>query len=203
MLQNFYLSKSKIRNALLGLLFSNPAKHYYLSELARLIKTSPGNVQRELRGFIKDGLIQVEKKGNLSFHVLNQQHALFNEIAVFISKTSGMEGALRELVCSEKDIALALLYGSFARGEGHGQSDVDLLIVSDKDLRGFYSRLRELEKRLNRDVNPTVYSSREWSLKISEKNPFVMNVLKKPHQILKGDLAAYAHENSKRTRKSA
>ena len=130
MLESVYLTKSKVRARLLGILFSNPDQAYYLSELARLVKTSAGNVQREIGRFIRDGLIEREKKGNLVFYHLNRRHALFSEIRSLILKTVGMEGEIRALATKNKDIELALLYGSFAKGEEKGESDIDLLIVS-------------------------------------------------------------------------
>src|SRR3989338_2735441 len=109
MLETLYLTKSKIRRKLLGFLFSNPKKEYYLSELARLVGTSPGNIQREMSKFIADGLIREEKRGNLNFYVLNPAHALFSEIRSLVLKTAGVETTLKELVQKHKEIEFALL----------------------------------------------------------------------------------------------
>lgn len=199
MLETLYLTKSKIRRKLLGFLFSNPKKEYYLSELARMVGTSPGNIQREMAKFIADRLIRKERRGNLNFYVLNPAHALFTEIKSLVLKTAGVEATLRELVQKHKEIELALLYGSFARSEESGESDIDLLIVSDKKLEAFYSAISKLELKFNREINPTAYSSLEFRKKITTQNSFVINVLKEPHRILKGNL----NEFEKRiTRKS-
>lgn len=191
MLETLYLTKSKIRRKLLGFLFSNPKKEYYLSELARMVETSPGNIQREMAKFIADGLIQKERRGNLNFYVLNPVHALFTEIKSLILKTVGVEAALKELVQKHKEIELALLYGSFARSEENGESDIDLLIISDKKLEAFYSAISKLELRFNREINPTAYSSEEFKKKIATQDSFVTNVLKEPHRILKGSLSEF------------
>lgn len=191
MLQTLYLTKSKIRGKLLGFLFSNPKKEYYLSELARLVGTSPGNIQREMTKFIADGLIRKEKRGNLNFYVLNPAHALFTEIKSLVLKTTGIEASLKELVQKHKEIEFALLYGSFARGEERGESDIDLLIISDKKLEAFYSAVSKLELKFNREINPTAYSSEEFRKRIATQDSFVTNVLKEPYRILKGNLSEF------------
>lgn len=191
MLESVYLTKSKVRGRLLGVLFSNPKEKYYLSELARSVGASVGNVQRELERFTRDGLIQREKKANLVFYVLNPRHALFPEIRSLVLKTVGIEGELRILVNKSKEIKLALLYGSFARNEEKGESDIDLLIVSEQKLERFYLLLSKLESRFRREINSTAYSEQEFKKKIAGKDSFVSNILSRPHRILKGNLREF------------
>ena len=90
-----------------------------------------------------------------------------------------------------KIIKLTLLYGSFARNDEKGESDVDLMVVSDGNLEQFYSDLSKLESQFSREINPTVYSSSEFRRKILAKNSFVLNVLKQPYRVLKGDLREF------------
>lgn len=72
-----------------------------------------------------------------------------------------------------------LLYGSQARGDYHEGSDWDLLILLDKAKVTFndydvgYS-FRELGWDIGEEINPQVYSKREWdNYRIS---PFYKNV---------------------------
>lgn len=196
MLEALYLSKSKIRRKLLGLLFSSPKKSFYLSELARVVKTSPGNIQRELVRFLKDQLIRREEMGNLTLYSVNPNHALFPELRSLILKTSGVEGMLKELVGRNKKIQLALLYGSLAKGTEKGESDVDLLLVTDQELGNLYQQISRLEAFFGREINLTVYSSREFKRKVAKKSGFLMNVLQEPHRLLKGTLPGHGKEHS-------
>jgi len=191
MLESVYLTKSKVRSRLLGILFSKPDHKYYLSELARLAGASVGNAQRELGRFVKDELILREKKGSLVFYFLNTNHALFPEICSLVLKTVGVEKELQALVLQVKVIKLAFIYGSVARGQSKGESDIDLLAVSDEDLDEFYVSLKTLEKKFSREINPTVYNSAEFRKKIAAKDSFVTNILKKPYRLLKGDLREF------------
>ena len=201
MIGMLYLTKSKVRGKLLGVLFSSASSKHYLSELARLVGTSAGNVQRELSGFVKDRLVRCEKTGNMVFYSLNPQHPFFGELKSLVSKTWGVEGSLRDLVEKTDGIRLALLYGSFAKGSEHGQSDIDLLIVSDQGTSDFYSRLNRLESLFDREINPTVYSSGDLKKRIQEKSVFIEQILKGQHRVLKGDLKEWMGENTKRIRR--
>jgi len=199
MLEAVYLTRSKIRRHLLGIVFSNPSRQYYLSELARSAGTSAGNVQRELSRFVRDRLITREKKGNLVFFVINTRHALYPEIRSLILKTIGIEGVLRNLLQKFKQIRLALIYGSFARGEEKGESDIDLMIVADGTLEKFYAALSKLESRFNREINTTAYSAAELKDKIRSKDTFVNEVLHRPKIILKGELNEFQKQTSRKS----
>ncbi len=191
MLEAWYLTKSKVRRELLGILFSNPQRGYYLSELARLVGTSAGNIQRELSRFLRDELVRRNKKGPLTLYLVNPDHALFPELQSLILKTTGVEGKLKELVQGVRQILCAILYGSFAKGEERGESDIDLLVVSDEDLGDFYRAMTSLETLFGREINPTVYSSKEFRKGIRQREGFMAHLLREPHRILKGNLRDY------------
>lgn len=188
MLDSFYIAKSRVRRNLLGFLFSHPKEKYYLSELARQVHASPGNVQRELNRFLEDELIHREKKGNLIFYSLNFKHALFPEIDALVRKTMGIETGITHLVDKLPEIKLALLYGSFASHQERGESDIDLLVISDGEIDLFYKALTQLENQFNREINPTIYSPLEFRKKLARKDSFIMHVLNQPYRILKGQL---------------
>ncbi len=65
------------------------------------------------------------------------------------------------------DASTLYLYGSRARGDAHDGSDWDLLILLNKPKLTFedYSisyPFRELGWELNEEINPQVYSKKEW-----------------------------------------
>jgi predicted nucleotidyltransferase len=76
-----------------------------------------------------------------------------------------------------------ILFGSYAYGEPHADSDVDLLIIKETDKRPL-DRWMEV-KRLLRDrsdavsVSPLVYTRREVEHRLAIKDFFIQNVLEK------------------------
>jgi predicted nucleotidyltransferase len=78
-------------------------------------------------------------------------------------------------------IIAAFVYGSVAKRQDTARSDIDLMVVSDKlTYADVYGALEPLIAKLNRAVNPTVYSRRELAKRIKERNAFLTRVLEQP-----------------------
>lgn len=73
----------------------------------------------------------------------------------------------------------ARLYGSEARGDARSNSDIDLLIlvdknsVSDKEEDLIFAPLYQIELQTGVLINPVIIPKKEWGQRIS---PFFMNV---------------------------
>jgi len=186
MLETLYISKSKIRQDLLTLFFTNPSQRYYLRELQRQIGYSAGSIRRELLKFQKDDLFNTQMVGNLLYYSLNTKHPLFQELKMIVSKTVGMEGRLRSTLSSIHGISVAFIYGSYAKRKEKGSSDIDLMIIGNPDTSLLNEKIAELEKRLKREINPTLYSLEEYRRKKCTKSGFIMELLKNPKIMVVG-----------------
>src|SRR4030067_3295076 len=101
------LCKSKIRQKIILLFVYNKEKEFYLSEIARQVKTSPGTAKRELNRLLVMDLVTFQKKGNLSIYKLNEGFPLLREIEVIVHKTLGIEVELRRALTGLKGIRWA------------------------------------------------------------------------------------------------
>ncbi|MGQ0723212.1 MAG: nucleotidyltransferase domain-containing protein [Candidatus Eiseniibacteriota bacterium] len=81
---------------------------------------------------------------------------------------------------------MAFVHGSLARGEEIATSDVDLLVVGRVSLAKLSVALAEAEKRLTREVNPTVYAAAEFASKLAAGNHFLREVLSGPKLLVVG-----------------
>jgi predicted nucleotidyltransferase len=186
MIEIFQLTKSKVRQSLLTLFFTNAERKYYLRELERLLGCSAGNIRRELLRLQASRLFNTQRTGNLLFYSLNQGHPLFDELKSIVSKTIGVEASLRSALSSFENIAVALIFGSFASNSEKEMSDIDVLIIGKPDMRGLNEKIRELEQSLKREINLTVYPPREYRSKKGTKSGFILDILKKPKIMLIG-----------------
>jgi len=186
MLESLYISKSKIRQSLLTLFFTNPSGRYYLRELQRLLGYSAGSIRRELLRFQKDNLFNTDKVGNLLFYSINTSHPLFKELKSIVSKTVGVEGSLKKTLSSINGIKIAFIYGSFASKKENSASDIDLMIIGNPNTSSLNEKIAELEKRLKREINPTIYSLQEYKIKKKTRRGFIMDLLKNPKIMLAG-----------------
>jgi predicted nucleotidyltransferase len=187
MLEALYLTKSKIRQDLLALFFTNPSKKYYLRELQRLLGYSAGNIRRELLKFQKDNLFHTEKIGNLLYYSLNLSHPLFDDLKNIIYKTVGVEGSLRNILSSIEQIKVAFVYGSFASKIQKTTSDIDLMVIGNPDISNLNEKIARLEKRLKREINTTIYSFEEYKAKKEFQSGFILDLLKNPKIMLIGN----------------
>jgi len=183
----FRITKSKLREELLALYFTNPDKKYYLRELERILKFSVGNIRRELIKLESAGLFLSENKGNLLYYYLNQSYPLFEELKSIIFKTSGVPKMLHDTLEKFKDIDWAFIYGSFAKGEERENSDIDFLIIGKVDEDKLIEEIGILERKLQREVNYAIYEKEDFNKKKKEDNSFILNILKEKKIFLIGD----------------
>jgi len=186
MLESLYIAKSRIRQDLLTLFFTNPSKKYYLRELERMLGYSAGSIRRELLRFQKDNLFNTQRVGNLLYYSLNTKHPLFKELKSIVSKTVGVEGSLKKVLSSIKDIKIAFIYGSFAMRRERVTSDIDLMIIGNPEVSLLNEKIAQLEKKLKREINITIYSLKEYKTKKKVKSEFIRELLKNPKIMLVG-----------------
>ncbi|MBN1898120.1 MAG: nucleotidyltransferase domain-containing protein [Spirochaetes bacterium] len=185
MLEILQITKSKIRRDLLSLFFTNPVKKYYVRELERILDYSAGNIRRELLRLQKDNLFLTQKTGNLLYYFLNKDHPLFTELKSIIAKTIGVEASIRNRLLLLDHIKVAFIYGSFAMGKEKSESDIDLMIIGDPDTTLLNENIAQLENKLKREINPTIYTFKEFKNKKSTSG-FIKDLLKNPKIMLIG-----------------
>lgn len=180
---------SRTRQRVLGVLFSEPERSFFASEIFRLTRSGRGAVQRELQRLTESGLAEVTRVGNQKHYRANPQSPLFPELRSIVLKTSGLADPLRKALAPlAKKIHRALIYGSVARGEAHSRSDVDLLVVAeDLTLEDLFGRIQPIETILGRKINPTLLTPEELQRRRSSGNPFLRKVLSGPTIPLIGD----------------
>ena len=184
---NLYVTKSKTGQDLLALFFTNPSRQYYLRELERLLGYAASTIRRELLKFKKDGLLKTTRTGNLMYYYMNVSHPLFKELRSIVFKTIGVEGSLKRMLFSVKGIKTAFIYGSFARNQERAVSDIDLMIIGNPDTSELNEQIAALERKLKREINPTVYSAAEYKNKKNAGAGFLTDVLKNPIIMLIGE----------------
>jgi predicted nucleotidyltransferase len=176
----------RTRGAVLSVLYGHVGESFYLRQLARLTGKSLGPVQREVRQLVDAGLVTRRIEATRTLYSANQDSPVFAEIKSVITKTIGMHdvlnSALEEL---RRKITLAFVYGSVARSGETARSDVDLMVVGKVDFSTVVSKVAKAQKALNREINPTVYSVKEFQSKLLGN--FLKNVLAEKKLFIIGD----------------
>ena len=177
-----------VRQGVLAATLARPEKWWYLSELAEFLRTRPSSLQRELRSLEQSGILQQRKDGRRTYFKAETRSPIFRELRSIFEKTVGLIPTLGQaLRPSANKVICAFVYGSIARGEERGTSDVDLMVIGNVGLAQLSPLLRKAEKRLGREVNVTNYSVDEFRKKVTEGDHFLTTVLKGSLQFVKGE----------------
>jgi hypothetical protein len=78
---------TRTQQRVLGLLFGQPSRSYYATELIALVGAGSGSVQRELARLVGSGLITVRPIGNQKHYQANPESSLFYELCGIAQKT--------------------------------------------------------------------------------------------------------------------
>jgi predicted nucleotidyltransferase len=123
---------STTQQRVLGLIFGQPERSFYATELIGLTRGGSGAVQRELARLEESGLVTVRRLGTQKHYQANPDSPLFAELCGILRKTVGLAEPLREALAPlSRRIVAAFVYGSVAKGADTSTSDIDLMVVSD------------------------------------------------------------------------
>jgi predicted nucleotidyltransferase len=186
---------TRTQQRVLGLLFGQPDKSFYATELMKRTGSGSGAAQRTLAKLETSGLVTVSRVGHQKHYQANPASALFHELHGIVLKTVGLAEPLRRALAPlANEIKAAFVYGSVAKGTDRSQSDVDLLVLSDTLTYGdVFGALEKASAALGRQINPTVYAAAELAKRQSGKNAFMTRILEQPKVWVIGserDLAA-------------
>lgn len=178
-----------VRRHVLATTLLSPDRRWYLRELAAEIQVTPSSLQRELQNLVEAGVLKRVEDGNRAYFQADVSSPLFPELQGLMKKTLGGVDALREALMPLKErIELAFVYGSYAtRTELRNTSDIDIMVVGDVSSREAVAALSKVEEALGREVNPTVYTSKEFNEKLSQGNHFLTTVARSEKLPIIGD----------------
>ena len=170
---------TKTQQRVLSLLFGQPKRSFFTSELIDLVNSGTGAVHRELTRLVESGLVKTWKLGNQKHYQANEESPIFDVLCLLVKRTLGVAFEIRStLETIRSDIELALIFGSVAKGTDTAASDIDVLVVSDElTLRDLYSVLEMAEQRLGRRISPTLFNHDEFLRRGKTANPFLEKVL--------------------------
>jgi uncharacterized protein len=180
---------TKTQQKVLGLLYGQPYKSFYLNEIVRLSDIGRGTIKRELERMTASGIIIQKRIGNQNHYQANESCPVYQELLGIVRKTFGIADVIKTALTPIFDrILFAFIYGSIAKSEDSSKSDIDLLVISDKlTYSEVMERLIEVEGSLGRVVNPTIYDLNQIKQKLKQDNAFVARIIEQPKIWIKED----------------
>ena len=130
---------------------------------------------------IRAGLVSETTAGRSSMVLLNRNHLAAGPTLALAGLRGELIQRLRTLLSTWPELLGAWLFGSVARGDAVGDSDVDLLIVArdlgSDDLHHRIARLQaDVRSWTGNDCQLVEHSAASWATLVSDKNALVAQI---------------------------
>jgi predicted nucleotidyltransferase len=150
-------------------------------QLAAAAGVSPGNASAVIEVLIRSGLVNETVAGRSSMVVLNRDHLAVGPLLALVGLRGELIRRVRARLSEWSDLEGAWLFGSVARGDADGESDIDLLIVaSDLQAPDLHARLTQLQADVRswtgNDVQLVEHTPDSWRKLVHSKNALVGQV---------------------------
>jgi predicted nucleotidyltransferase/biotin operon repressor len=152
-------------------------------ELAAMLGIASGNASAVIQELIESGLVTEDRQGRASMVKINRLH-LSVEFLVQIQRTKEiLIHRLKARFLKIESISHAWLFGSVARGNSHGKSDIDLLIISKNlDDLALHQKLSTLDIDVRNwtgnEIQFVEHTPDTWKQVVSSQNRLVQQIQK-------------------------
>ena len=150
----------------------------HLREISRLVNSGLPNVKRFLGILEEEKVVKREKEANLVKFKLRESEktsAYLKQVHTekFILLPSKIKIAVQDFL-NEMEIKplIALIFGSYAKGNYNKESDVDVLLVFQKveNEKDFESLAKRISMRTNTKINPIYVNYKNFEKNFLDKN---------------------------------
>ena len=150
-------------------------------QLAAAASVAAGNASAVIEDLIRAGLVNETVAGRSSMVVLNRNHLSVGPLLALAGLRGELIRRLRERLSLWPDLMGAWLFGSVARGDADGESDIDLLIVAHDlqapDLHSLVAQLQaDVRSWTGNDLQLVEHTPESWRKLVRSKNPLVEQV---------------------------
>ena len=150
-------------------------------QLAAAAGVAPGNASAVIEDLIRAGMVNETVAGRSSMVVLNRDHLAVGPLLALAGVRGELIRRVRERLSDWSDLEGAWLFGSVARGDADGESDIDVLIVAqDLESPEFHARvsrlLLDVRSWTGNDVQLVEHTPASWRKLVRAKNPLVEQI---------------------------
>ncbi len=160
----------------------------YLRNIEKKTKINPSLLFRNLKNLEEAKIIEKSRKANGIFYSLANETNLFLIPILekyYLSKIIEKHREIKTLVTllqNNKDIMhisnKVYIFGSFVVGEVSKKSDIDILFIS-KEKKEIVRFCREASTIIGRDINPLVYTPKQFKTELKNKEPLLTSIVTK------------------------
>jgi len=121
------MTQKDIKRTIKEYFFINPTAKLRVREIERTLKLPLPSVIRYCRELEKEGILAINKTGNVTFYTASRSETYFLEKKFYNIKQLYESGLINYLKI-ELSNPVIILFGSYAKGEDTEESDIDLYV---------------------------------------------------------------------------
>lgn len=134
---------------LLDVFLESPTKEFNVREVARILKISPATASKKLNSLAQKQILKQRDERMLKLYKADIDSDEYRNLKVFYNinkiKQFGLIQELNKFYLKPTIV----LFGSFSTGYDTEESDLDILVISEKTKQ--FPKLKEFEKKLNKN----------------------------------------------------
>ena len=156
-------------------------------ELAAEAGSDPGGVARLLKRWVATGLVVRRQQDGLPRYCASTDPAL-KPLVTLMQQDSALVNTLRDALAPVPGVAVALVFGSVARGEAGAGSDVDVLVLGSASELKLNAALKPTGRALGRAVHATASTIDAFMEQVRGGESFAQAIVQGPRIALLGSL---------------
>jgi predicted nucleotidyltransferase len=178
---------SVVRFRALRALFAEPGRGFGQRELAAEAGIDPGGVAKLLKRWVASGLVTRRQQDGLPRYHASADPALAPLVAL-MQQDSALVSTLKDALAPVPGVAVALVFGSVARGEAGADSDVDVLVLGSASELKVNAALKPAGRTLGRAVHATASTIEAFMEQVRAGEGFAQDIVQGPRIALLGSL---------------
>ena len=135
---------------ILGPFFREPTREMGVREYARIQRIAPATASKDLKALEKQGYLRHRKERMLDLYKADLESWHYRDIKTYHTIRTLRSSQLLDSLDEFYLRPTIILFGSTAKGIDTENSDIDLVIISEKKKE--FPRLKEFEKKLGREL---------------------------------------------------
>ncbi len=149
--------------------------------LASIAGVAPGNANSILNDLVQSGMCNETAAGRSLMVSLNRKNLAVEQVLGLVSIRATLIDRLRLELTRWKELKAAWIFGSVARGDSNGDSDVDLALVfddphSETSARNISELQIAVKEWTGNELQVAEYSVATWLELVSTQNPLIAEI---------------------------
>jgi predicted nucleotidyltransferase len=133
------------------------------------------SVQEALKAWVQLGVVQTEIIGRAVVHTINEDHYTVTPLRSLLDPLEALTETAAQIV--GEDVEAVIIFGSVARGEAKGGSDIDLAVITQSAWEGRVDLEDGVRKRLGNDCDVLVFTGKDFMSLATAHEPVVDEIL--------------------------